>query len=284
MRQPVIFAGMHRSGTSLLGRLLESLGLFTGTRKDENNESLFFQQLNEWLMAQCGARWDMPQALRYIWKDRELLDLTETYVRYLLASPRAIHFTGLRRYLFAGGILQARYHWGWKDPRNTFTLPFWLRIYPGARIIYIERHGVDVAQSLRERGRRGLRNANEKYRKYRFIMPLRPKGGGFVESPRCTTLQGGFSLWKEYMDQAKTVMEQLPGQQILKLHYEKLLEDPIPCLRSCAEFCSLDASSQQLETLTAGINTGRAFSYLNDPELVAFAGKHQADLAEYGYN
>ena len=68
-RAPIIFIGMHRSGTSMLGRLLESLGLFAGTRKDPNNEAVFFQQINDWLLTQCGARWDMPGATQYLWEN-----------------------------------------------------------------------------------------------------------------------------------------------------------------------------------------------------------------------
>ena len=41
--QPVIIMGMHRSGTTMLASLLEQLGLFIGTKKQENDESLFLQ-------------------------------------------------------------------------------------------------------------------------------------------------------------------------------------------------------------------------------------------------
>lgn len=283
MRQPIIFIGMHRSGTSMIGRLLESLGLFTGPRKDENNEAIFFQRLNEWLMAQCGARWDTPQAMQYLWKNDELLTWIENYIRHLMDSPRAIHFTGLRRYLTTGGITRLNLQWGWKDPRNTFTLPLWLRIYPEARIVYIERHGVDVAQSLRERGLKGLASTTRKYQKYRHIISLRPKRGGFIESPRCATLQGGFSLWQEYMDQAREVMQQLPSHRVLMLRYEQVLRDPVPYLRASADFCELDVSNTKLKTLTARVNASRAYSYLNNLELKEFASKHQVDLASRGY-
>ena len=54
----------------MLGRLLEEIGLFAGTRKDENNEALFFQEINSWLLGQSGARWDEPAALRSSWPTR----------------------------------------------------------------------------------------------------------------------------------------------------------------------------------------------------------------------
>ncbi len=38
----VIVIGMHRSGTGMISRLVEEMGLFVGTEKDGNNKSLFF--------------------------------------------------------------------------------------------------------------------------------------------------------------------------------------------------------------------------------------------------
>jgi hypothetical protein len=29
--------------------------------------------------------------------------------------------------------------WGWKDPRNSLTLPFWLQVFPGARVLIVHR-------------------------------------------------------------------------------------------------------------------------------------------------
>ncbi|MDA3877727.1 MAG: sulfotransferase [Halothiobacillus sp.] len=283
LNTPVIFIGMHRSGTSMLGRLLENLGLFAGTRQDENSEALFFKQLNKWLMAQCSARWDMPGATHYLWENEELLTWIDDYLRYLLDSPRAIQFLGLRRYLTTSGITRLNMPWGWKDPRNTFTMPMWLRIFPEAKVVYIERHGVDVAQSLRVRSRKGFVNTTRKYRKYRSIVSIRPKHGGFIESPRCASLEGGFSLWQEYTNQATEIMQQLPNHRVLKLRYEQLLVDPVPYLRASAAFCGLDVSNRKIDAMTAGINGSRAYSYLNDPELRDFARDHQVALADRGY-
>jgi hypothetical protein len=273
---------MHRSGTSMLGRLLENLGLFTGTRKDENNEALFFQEINTWLLAQCGARWDVPAASSYLWRHEKTLPWIESYIQNLLDSPRSIRFLGVQRYL-AGGMKSLNSPWGWKDPRNTFTLPMWLRIYPQAKVVSIERHGVDVAQSLRVREKKNLDEAAEKYTRYRSLVFLRPKGGGFVESPRCTFLDGGFSLWKEYTAQARAVIEQLPDGRSLALRYEDVLQDPLKYLRDSVDFCGLDVSDQRLREVIAGIKGERANSYSSDPELRQFALDHSAELSERGY-
>src|SRR6266480_5605585 len=222
MRPPVIFIGMHRSGTSMLGRLLEELGMFFGARKDENNEALFFQELNEWLLVQCGGRWDNPTPFNaYFWRNDEAVRWTETYLRNLLASPRSIQFLGARRFL-QGGLRHLNAPWGWKDPRTTFTLPIWLRIFPNAKVISIERNGVDVAESLRAREVKIIRAAPDFYRRYRRLFFLYPRRGGFAHSPRCLALEDAFSLWEEYTSQAEAVVAGLPRERVLALRYEEV--------------------------------------------------------------
>jgi hypothetical protein len=39
---PVIILGMHRSGTTMVTKLLEEVGLFVGDRLDENHEAVLF--------------------------------------------------------------------------------------------------------------------------------------------------------------------------------------------------------------------------------------------------
>lgn len=274
---------MHRSGTSMLGGILEGLGLFTGIYQDEHTEALFFKNINKWLMRQCGARWDIPEATRYLWENRELMNLIEDYLRYLLDSPRSIYFLGFRRYMSEGGILGLDIPWGWKDPRNTFTLPIWLRIFPEAKVIYIERHGVDVAQSLLVRSQKGFYKTNQKYQLFKWVIPFFPKRGGFIESPRCATLEGGFSLWKEYTDQANEYIRELPEDRLLRLRYEEILENPIPIIRLTVEFCGLEVADSTIEIVGKEINKSRAYSFRNDEKLLNFALNHSYDLIERGY-
>jgi hypothetical protein len=284
MLNPIIFIGMHRSGTSMLGRLLEELGMFFGAQKDENNEALFFQDLNEWLLGQCGARWDKPAAFNeYFWRNDEVCKWAEKYARNLLSGPRFIQFLGVRRFAFGGtGGLTAP--WGWKDPRNTFTLPFWLRIFPDARVVSIERNGVDVAQSLRAREIRTLGDASQFYRKNRMLFFLRPRESGFAHSPRCLVLEDAFSLWEEYTSQAAAVIAQLPADQVLTLRYEDFLDDPVKWLGDSAAFCGLTASQAQIERAVKNIRADRAKAYESNADLRNFAEKHSHALSARGYS
>ena len=280
---PVIFVGMHRSGTSLVGRLLEELGLFVGKGKDENNEAIFFQALNSWLLAQCGSRWDNPGQIGELWQHEQAMELIEDYVRFMMASPRAIDFLGVRGYLLNRSIVNHRHPWGWKDPRNTFTLPLWLRLFPRAKVVCIERHGVDVAQSLVTREARGEVRAREKYRRYKYLTWIRPKRGGFMESARCATLEGAFSLWQEYQAEVDRLAGEVSSDRIIRVRYESLLASPESSLRELADFCGLVAEPEAIEKACRGVNADRAFAYAADPELVAFAKSNAEALAAGGY-
>lgn len=284
MQAPIVLLGMHRSGTSMLAKLLDDFGLFTGNQKDENDEAVFFKQINDWLLTQCGGRWDMPHAINHLWRNKNILDWNECYVRYLLNSPRSIMYLGLRKYIATRGIDRLKIPWGWKDPRNTFTLPFWTRLFPELKVIYIERHGVDVANSLRVRSQKGMEIIGKTYLKYRMLTIIHPKRGGFLESPRCASIDGGFSLWREYVDQAEQVLGTLSLHRVLKLRYEQLLLNPIQHLLECADFCGLDISREKVEPITDTINADRAFSYKKSEKLIEFANDNQLELKERGYD
>lgn len=284
MRPPVIFIGMHRSGTSMLGRLLEELGMFFGARKDENNEALFFQEQNDWLLTQCGGRWDNPGPFKdYFWGSDEAVRWAETYLRNILASPRAIHFLGLRR-LLAGGLRNLDEPWGWKDPRTTFTLGMWLKIFPNAKVVSIERNGVDVAQSLRTREIKILGDAERYYQRYRALFFIRPRRAGFANSPRCLSLENAFSLWQEYTAAADAAIAALPRERTLTLRYEEVLGDPVRYLTETAAFCDLGASQAQIEAAVRSIRADRAHAYETDAELKQFAASRAEALAARGYS
>src|SRR5688572_27012894 len=142
---PIIIVGMHRSGTSVLTRILEQSGVFFGSKRDENDEAVFFQSLNIWMLSQLSASWDSPYNARFLDEQRK-----QHMVRVAEMHFRGIHridFLGRTRFFKYRDIRKLDLRWGWKDPRNTFTLPVWLSFFPRAKIIHIYRNPIDVAQS-----------------------------------------------------------------------------------------------------------------------------------------
>lgn len=136
---PLIIVGMHRSGTSIVARLLERGGMYLGgSWLDENHESVYFSRANRAMLGEgpyllYDFGWTAP-------KTDEFIQARRGYAERAAANASA--FFAERR----GETV-----WGWKDPRNCLTLPVWLSIYPKARVLHVVRDGRAVALSLTER-------------------------------------------------------------------------------------------------------------------------------------
>ena len=144
MNTAVCITGAHRSGTSMVTRALNLLGLFLGpeddisTRAEDNPEGFWeniqFVRLNDEILAQHRGAWDMPPNLRMGW---ELHPSMTPY--YHKAQQLVKNFKG---------------HpiWGWKDPRSALTIDFWQKILPNQKVVICVRNPLEVVQSLSKRG------------------------------------------------------------------------------------------------------------------------------------
>ncbi len=148
---PVILLGMHRSGTSLIARLLDELGLFQGEELQEDHESTHFLEINETLLKRVGATWDNPGPMRGFLENPDATALTVRCLHEDLAGRQVAAYQGKKLFGKHRGLAKFEVPWGWKDPRTIFTLPLWLKLFPEAKLVYIVRNGVDVASSLRMR-------------------------------------------------------------------------------------------------------------------------------------
>lgn len=281
---PIIIIGMHRSGTSMVSRMLEQLGLFMGDKKQHDHEALFFININNWLLSQSGGSWDQPKAFHYLLEHKEVRSLAVTYIRYIMSTPRVINYLGWKHFLKYRSPEKLDFPWGWKDPRNTFTLPLWLDIFPDAKVIHVYRNGIDVANSLKVREsikfthRSQLINCEHK----KLLYLLRPKRGGFTDSIRCASLEGGFSLWEEYFDEARDHVYRLKNRA-MEIKYEDAIAEPHKTLSSLARFCELPANNAVIEKLVGQLKKSRAYAYKNAPELREFSEQVTFRLRMYGY-
>jgi hypothetical protein len=279
---PIILIGMHRSGTTLLCRMLESLGYFAGWRQDPNGESHFFRDLNDWLLGQCGASWEYPLPLENLLEDEEARALAGDYLRRMLASPRSASYLGPLRYLRLRDVARLDGVWGWKDPRNTFTLPIWLDLFPRARVLHVRRHGVDVAHSLAERSRRSRGPHRRAYQRGRSLYWIHPKRGGFASSLRAVSLERGLEMWEEYITRADEHVSRL-GAQARAIGYEALLARPAETLEEVARFCGLDAGEGAVARAVRSVRRERAFAHRQSPALRELALRNAHRLTPYGY-
>lgn len=245
---PIIVIGMHRSGTSLVTSILQRLGVFMGYHLDPNNEALFFLQHNEWLLHLHQAAWDN------IVPFQQALATNPALIQHYAAH---IH-THLQQDEGYRTFLTASTPWGWKDPRNSITLPIWAEIFPACRVVNIERHGVDVAESLRKRGNTGI----------------------IRNTTRCSTLEGAFSLWEEYRASCTRNMQNLHLPS-LTLSFESLLMQPHQSIKQLANFCGIATDDRTVEHIAASISKGKAFAYRGQQELQDFSHRKTMSLEQY---
>lgn len=283
-RPPIIVIGMHRSGTSMLGGLLTDIGFFPGWRlqDDGHHEALFFQKLNKWILRQASAGWDDPEGVRHLLDLPKARELIVDYLDLSVRSPRCAEFLGPRRYARYRSIPALQEPWGWKDPRTTFTLPFWLEVFPDAKVVHILRHGVDVANSLAIRRTKELERAAASYERRRRTYLVRARRTGFVVGPQLVSLDAGLDLWDRYVSEAERHVTSL-GDRAMELRFEDLLAEPEKTLGRLAEFADLPTTTKSGRPLGADVRRDRAAAYRSDEHLGELARRRAETLAAHGY-
>ena len=190
IKPPICIAGMHRSGTSMVARLLQACGLFLGPERELGADSTNGEQhwenvkvvaLNDEILNRLGGSWHNPPKFRAGWE--RTVEITP-----LIPSAKKL----IKR-------LGVRQPWGWKDPRNSITLPFWRQLMPDLRVVVCVRNPLEVAHSLRVRGDL-------------VAIPL-------------------FELWQSYY---RELLLAIPLSRRVVTHYDSYFQDPIVELQRVA--------------------------------------------------
>ena len=149
IRPGVVILGMHRSGTSIVGGLLNQMGLNVGgplIQAAEDNAKGFFERIdvvlqNDYLMKK--------QTVHYAWN-------TQKYdahlgLKHALEGEETPWFSEGRRGLaFLNNANNEP--WMLKDPRLCITLRTWLGLLNQVpAVLFTYRHPLDVALSLHKR-------------------------------------------------------------------------------------------------------------------------------------
>ena len=269
-----MITGPHRSGTTLVARLLGELGLWLGPHLDINAEAMYFLRRNEGLLRVAGGAWDRPQPLA-AWL--EVPGRVEAVARHFseeLGTRRLVELTGRsllggpRRRLLSGC-------WGFKDPRLLHTLPVWRGVFPGAPLVVVLRDEVRAAASLwrREHGREELAMADlldlEPLPGPAGSAPWRPRPlQPYLRSARCLDLEGAHALWSEYASASRRVVQEHDGP-VCEVRLEELVERPAEELARVAGFAGLEPDAARVEVVAAGILAERALAEEPEPEIAA---------------
>jgi hypothetical protein len=200
---------MHRSGTSMVAKLLQTCGVFLGPEEelgfDSNDgephyENVRFVALNDEILSRLGGSWNNPPEFRPNW---ERMPEVETLTRQAKKLIKRFSVQNI---------------WGWKDPRNSLTLPFWRRLVPDLRLVICLRNPLEVAYSLRKRG-------------------------DLLGIP-------WFLLWLTYYRQ---LLSATSPQQRVVTHYESYFQDPTAELERVARGIGMEAPAGVISRACAHI-------------------------------
>lgn len=258
-KHPVIVCGMHRSGTSLVTKIIESQGVFMGDKKQGDNESVFFIDINEKIFKMINAGWDNPDNFNFVNRffNKNIIHI----INNELKSFHSIKYFGFSKYFNNHNFLKIKYDWGWKDPRNTFTADYWKEIFPDAKIIHIYRNPVDVAHSMRIR----QQNFIEKYEESDDFKNYCNKIKFLGTSYRCLDLDEGFMLWEKYISRAFKI-----EKNIHHISYEELLNDPENEIKLLMDFIKIFPKKKAFNSEISNIDKSRLFAFIGDKELEDF--------------
>jgi hypothetical protein len=178
---PIIIIGMGSSGTRLVVEILERCGIFMGGALSQNEfkePAIFFAGINAF-----------TDTFRYLdplpgdWQQivENKADEVQRFVDEIL--PKEYAAAG-----YTGG------QWGFKDPRNTFVLPLYIRSFPKCRVIHVVRDGRDVALTKISEN---WPNLNETHRLDRW-----------------------FRVWENNISVAAAYKKALSANQFIEIRYE----------------------------------------------------------------
>lgn len=232
---PVVVAGMHRSGTSLLSRLLVELGVSLGSdfvNADRDNPDGYLEERDLVTFHSTYYLTDLKDSING-WPD------------WGWEPSRTISPLGRHEWRAAAeALMQKRKanrgekYWGWKDPRSTLVLPFWREINQGLQVLGIYRSPWDLSDALQRIGHPEFRQNPHK------ILPL----------------------WTTYNRRLVEYKLAYPDEMVL-LHAQRLSSDPdslVELLKDRWEFKVTDLpESTSLNSLVR--STRLQTTPLNDP-------------------
>lgn len=190
----------------MVARLIREAGVDLGRPEDltpatqENPdgfwENVRFVEINEAILADAGGAWDST------------CDISLSSVSERLRSRAELLAQEFRQ----GG------RWGWKDPRNSITLPFWREVFPNLEILVCLRNPLEVALSL---SRRNL-----------------------------FSYESSIKLWLDY--NRRIMADTTPAERRV-LHYDAFFARPESELRRLLEFLDLDPEKVGMDAMVDSV-------------------------------
>lgn len=150
MKRAIFILGMHRSGTSVLARIVNLLGVELGgnlMQAADDNQKGFFEhepivQIHEALLTELGMHWSDSTPLPLGWETSDAARYAQAEIEKIIDAD------------FANSNL-----WALKDPRQCRLMALWLPVLEKKNIepyfIIAYREPAEVAASLAKRDKMG---------------------------------------------------------------------------------------------------------------------------------
>lgn len=153
MRTQIVVLGMHRSGTSLLSKILHELGIDMGVErivKSKSNvfgyyEDMDFLILNQKILESANGSWNT------IFKPGQLELISENYKEDIKTLIDQKNEKGI---------------WGFKEPRTSLLINTYHKFFDNPKYIYIMRDKKEVCLSLNKRDQLSIDEAEKLYDYY----------------------------------------------------------------------------------------------------------------------
>ena len=195
----------------MVSRLMHLCGLYLGLESEfppaapDNQEGFWenvnFVRINDKVLAHSGAAWDLPPEVPQRWASQpEFISLHNE-------AADLIH------------RFNEHEPWGWKDPRNSLTLPFWLDLIPNLKVVLCLRNPLEVTKSLSARN--------------------------------FSSIPFGLQLWLTYN---QGILRTARPDDIVVTHYDAYFYDPRAELRRVLGLLNIPASEKDIEHACSAIS------------------------------
>jgi GT2 family glycosyltransferase/glycosyltransferase involved in cell wall biosynthesis len=197
----------------MVTRLINLCGLFLGSESElavpawDNQEgfweNIHFVEINDRVLKHLDSGWDSPPSTYQGWNSLPQISAIRAEATDLINR------------------LSEHEPWGWKDPRNSLTLPFWIDLLPDLKVLICLRHPLEVAQSLHARNFSSI---------------------GF-----------GLNLWLAYNER---LLSTVPIEDRVVTHYDSYFYDPQTELRRVLDLLNIPVSESDIEVASLSALTG----------------------------
>ena len=234
-----------------------------GLRVDDNWELNHTRRINQFIFRQINATWDHVTPFNNLYKSNDHVRQLELLMRSFINRRFILDHFGLSDSIAIKPKSGKTWFWGWKDPRNTFTLPFWKAIFPAAKIIHIYRNPVDVGLSLKTREELTGVDYENNY-KTRFKKIIRYGRIG-MSNVNMLDAENGCRLWEQYVSQALE-HDKTYGNDVLSICYEELLADVASAINIVSAFLEINNPDTYSSQINAAVKSDNRYKFINSDE------------------